>query len=142
MFRLEELLLRFRRLAAPPGLAGPAAVAVDRTADITLELGPLLAAIDAIEDEADAIVREARERGVERRALGETEARRLLADAEPRVAELRTAVVRERHRTRALEARTVLRQARAEADRVERTAGLHAPELVERALASIRAMRA
>ena len=139
MFRLEEFLLRFRRLAAPPGLAGPAGVAVDRTADITMELAPLLVAIDEIEDEADAIERQASEHGVERVALAENEARRLVADADSRVAEVRTAIVGERHRTRAVEVRTLRRRARTEADRIGRTAALHAPELVDRAVARIRA---
>lgn len=141
MFRLEEFLLRFRRLTVPPGLAGPAAVAVDRTADITTELAALFVAIDEIEDEADAIERRAREHDVERMALAEAEARLLLADSERRVAEVRTAVLSERHRTQALEARALRRQARAEAARIARTAGLHAPELAELAVARIRAMR-
>jgi hypothetical protein len=140
MFRLEEFLLRFRRLAAPPGLAGPAAVAVDRTADITMELGLLLVAIDEIEDEADAVERQASEHGVERMALAENEARRLVADADRRVADVHAAVVGEHHRNRVLETRTLRRRARAEADRIERTAGRHTPELVDRALARLRAM--
>lgn len=140
MFRLDEILLRFKRLAAPPGLAGPTAVAVDRTADITMELAPLFGAIDEIEDEADAIERQAREQGVERVALAENEARRLVADADHRTVEVRTTVIEDRHRTRVLETRTLRRRAKSEADRIGRTAALHTPELVDHAVARIRAM--
>jgi vacuolar-type H+-ATPase subunit H len=140
-FGLAEFLLRFRRLATPPGLAGPTAVAVDRTADIALELAPLLEAIDEIEDEADAIERGALERCHSRAAMAESEARRLLLESERQAADVRAEILADHRRTRARESLALVRRARAEAARIEGTAADRAPELVDRAVACIRVPR-
>jgi hypothetical protein len=141
MFRLEAFLLRFRRLAAPPGLAGPAAVSVDRTADITMELAGLLSAIDAVEDEADAIGRQAMERSLARTTLAESQASDQLAEVDRRLSGVRAEVMKQRRHSQALEARTLIRHARTEAARIERTAALRAPDLVDRVATCIRALR-
>ncbi len=134
MSPLEELLLRFRRLAVPPGLAEPAVVAIDRTLDITIELAPVFAAIDAVEDEADAIERDARARSLQRTTAAQAEAIRLVAEAEVRVAPLRSEALTRRRRSRAHEVRVIREDARREAARISEVARAGMPQLVDRAV--------
>lgn len=57
---IEDLLLRFRRVWAPPGpVAGQAGVPEDAAAHLNDELRDLTAALHAIEDEGDEILRAA-----------------------------------------------------------------------------------
>lgn len=81
MADLARFLRRFRRLASPPGRAGPLAVPLDRARARSGELEDLFVAIDAISEEAERILSEAEERCVKVREDAEKGVSRLLDDA-------------------------------------------------------------
>lgn len=137
MPRLDEILLRFRRLAAPPGLAGPHAVVVDRAADARVELAAVLAAVDAIEDDADRIEAAARARRDALLEAAAAEARRLLEEAERRAPVERTAIVEAGRLRHEAETRAMIAAARSEARRIERAASGRVPELASAVVARL-----
>ena len=127
MLDLQELLRRFRPLVVPPGLAGPATVPVDRTADVMAELAGVLAAIDEIDDEADGIERAARERARQSLAAADLEAAQSVAGARARAPEERALAYARQRRLHQDAIDTRLAAAAGEANRIERIAGERTP---------------
>ena len=131
MLDLQAFLRRFRPLVVPPGIAGPATVPVDRTADIMAELVEVLASIDEIEDEADRIEGEAKDRAHEIAAASALEAARLTSVAQQRAPAERAAADDERRRLHGEATRVQLEAAEDEARRIERVARERGPDAIE-----------
>lgn len=84
-----ELLKRFRRVGAPGAPAPSGAVPEDATASLQAELRPLIAAVDELEEEAEALVREAAAGAARVREVGAREAEQVLEEGRRRAAALR-----------------------------------------------------
>lgn len=134
MPKLEDYLRRFRPLVAPPGVAGPAGMPVDRTTEIVAELGSVIAAIDRTEDDVDRLAVAARGRAEQRRTSAHAEAARMIAEAKERAPAEREAAYAERLRVAADEMRWAAEAARREAARIQEMAGAREPEIVDAVL--------
>jgi hypothetical protein len=131
MAPLEDFLRRFRPLVAPPGLAGPGAVPVDRTADLLAELAGVLAAIDGVEDEVARMEAVARVEADERTASGRAEGARLIAQASELAPRERATVYAEHRRAGESEIRSQIEAAGREALQIRRKASERLPELTD-----------
>lgn len=120
MLNFQELLRRFRPLVAPPGRAGLATVPVDRTADRMAELADVFAAIDAIDDEAERVEDDTRQRASQVEAAAGLAATRLTSSARERAAGERAAAYTERRELHEDTIRLQLETATEEAHRIER----------------------
>ncbi len=80
MARWSDFLDRFRPAGAP-GAAAPRGIPVDRAAAAAAELMPVLTRLDAVQDDAETVRREARARAAELREAARTEAEADLARA-------------------------------------------------------------
>ncbi len=80
MVTLDRFLRRLRP-AGTPGAAAPAGVPLDRTARLAAELGPVLALLDEVEQEASRIRVDGRAAARARRVAGEAAARSVVAKA-------------------------------------------------------------
>jgi hypothetical protein len=120
---LQDLLLRFRRVWSPPGaVVGQAAVPVDVQARVEDELRELTAALEVIEREGEAIVRDAQAQAASILTAARTEAERRIESARAKVPEQRSqsAAARIRHQGKEITARI------AEAERQAGAIGSHA----------------
>jgi hypothetical protein len=131
MLDLERFLRRFRPFVIAPGMAAPATVPVDRTADIMAELARLLASIDEIEDECDRIEAEAEDRSREVAMSANLEAARLASDAQEMASTEHAAACAERRRFHEDAIRARRQIAEREARRIERTARDRIPDVVD-----------
>ncbi|MFI4972093.1 MAG: hypothetical protein WCC30_05515 [Candidatus Dormiibacterota bacterium] len=87
---LEDFLLRFRRVWAPPGpVAGQAPVPADLEARIDDELHELTSALSAIDDEGRSIVQAAESEAAKIVAAAQPEADRLIESARGKLPEVR-----------------------------------------------------
>jgi hypothetical protein len=133
-----SFLDRFRRHLAPPGRPGEAVGVPASGQEVGGELEPLLAQLDAVAVEAQAIERGAIGHAEERRAQAQAQAQAILEHARQRAEEERAKAVleqraelqRERIKLHEASAREVKRIRAARADRV--------PELVSEVLACVR----
>lgn len=129
---LDRFLRRFRRLVAPPGRPRPAGVPVDREAALSDELAEVFAAIDAIQEDAEAIRKEGKEKAEELRSRAEEEARRVISEGEDQADEVR-AEEAARHRERLQEeVQKALALARSDAEEVRERANERVDELAGR----------
>jgi hypothetical protein len=88
---LEDLLLRFHRIWAPPGaVAGQASVPADLQAHVDDELRELGAALDAIDQEGQAVVHEAEAQAAAVVAAAHADADRRIEAARARAPEERS----------------------------------------------------
>jgi vacuolar-type H+-ATPase subunit H len=87
---LEDFLLRFRRVWAPPGpAAGQAAVPADLEARVDDELRELTSALIAIDDEGKSIVQAAEAEAAKLLAAAQSEADRVIETARGKLPEVR-----------------------------------------------------
>jgi cell division septum initiation protein DivIVA len=87
---LEDFLLRFRRVWAPPGpVAGQAAVPADLEARVDDELRELTSALSAIDDEGKSIIQAAEAEAARIVAAAQSEADRLIETARGKLPEVR-----------------------------------------------------
>lgn len=137
MARSRDLLQRFRPAGAP-GTAASAGVPADRVAELSAELEPVLALLDAVSEEARRI-----------RAEGSREAARIRAGAAERVRTMVATATREAEADRiaaaaqvneraAAEADETLAAARAEAAALRLRADEHLQECADRVLTAVR----
>jgi vacuolar-type H+-ATPase subunit H len=122
MAATSQLRRRLRRAWAPPGAPAGGGVPSDPRSRVALELRPLLAAIDPIEEEADVELRRAAAEAEQIREGAHAEVARLLAAAEARAALLREETVAGRRAERESAAGSVLAAARERAADVRRRA--------------------
>jgi cell division septum initiation protein DivIVA len=87
---LDDFLLRFRRVWAPPGpAAGQAAVPADLEARVDDELSELTSALNAIDGEGKSIVQAAEAEAAKVLAAAQSEADRLIETARGKLPEVR-----------------------------------------------------
>jgi ElaB/YqjD/DUF883 family membrane-anchored ribosome-binding protein len=87
---LEDILLRFRRVWAPPGpVVGQAAVPTDFEARVDDELRELTSALSAIDEEGQSVVRAAESEAAKLIAAARSEAERAIQTARSRLPEVR-----------------------------------------------------
>lgn len=134
MLNLQELLRRFRPLVVAPGRAGPATVPVDRTADLMAELVDVFAAIDAIDDEAERVEEDARQRVGQSAVAAGSGATRLTSSALDRATTERAAAYAERRELHEGAIRLQLEAATREARRIKRTSRERTPACVDHVL--------
>lgn len=132
MSQLGELLERFRHTATPGPPAAAGGVPGDLAADLQSELRPLLAALDAVEDEARTLVDAAAAEAATVRELAAGDVARILDEARSEAARARAAPL---SRETDDEAPRILASARAEAADVHRRARARIPGLVARVVA-------
>ena len=135
MPQLGELLERFRRPATPGPPAATGGVPGDVAADLQSELRPLIAALDEVEDEAQAIVDAATAEAAALRQRGARDAELILDEARSEAVRLRAAPV---DRGPDGEAVATIVAAEAEAEDIRRRARARIPGMVARVLACMR----
>jgi hypothetical protein len=131
VLNLQDLLRRFRPLVVPPGRAGPATVPVDRTADQMAELADLLAAIDAIDDEAERVDDDTRQRASQAEAAAGLAATQLTSSAQERAAQERAKAYAERRQLHEDAIRLQLEAATEEGHRIERASRERMPASID-----------
>ncbi len=137
MPRPRDLLQRFR-LAGTPGAAAAPGVPADRVAELSAELGPLLARLDSTCAEADRVRAAAQDEAqrrrhrAEERARAEVAAARSDADAERADAAARVRRHADEERDR------MLTEAEREAAGISHRAADRMPEYVDRVVAEVR----
>ena len=134
MLNLQELLRRFRPLVVAPGRAGPATVPIDRTADLMAELVDVFAAIDAIDDEAERIEDDARQRAEQAELAARLHAGQLTSSAQERAASERAAAYAQRRNQHEDVIRLQLEAATEEAHRIEQASRERTPACIDRVL--------
>jgi flagellar biosynthesis/type III secretory pathway protein FliH len=107
----QDLLRRFRRIAAPPGRAAPATVPADRLDERSAELAAVFAAIDEIDGEIEQLEREGAADAEKIRDEGRAEAEEILADAEERAEVARAEAAASQRRLREDEIAAMLARA-------------------------------
>lgn len=135
---LEDLLLRFRRVWAPPGpVTGQAGVPADLDARLENELQQLTVQLAAVEAECDAIVRDA-EREAEAILSGARQkADRALAEARASIPTVRSNSAVSRASRREAEIEKLLDDAAARAAEVRRRAETRMRPVVAEAVRSV-----
>jgi vacuolar-type H+-ATPase subunit H len=113
---LEDFLLRFRRVWAPPGpVAGQAPVPADLEARIDDELHELTSALSAIDDEGKSIVQSAESEAAKIVAAAKSEADRLIESAQGKLPEVRASSATARISNRKTEADQLIASAETQA---------------------------
>jgi len=113
---LEDFLLRFRRVWAPPGpVAGQAPVPADLEARIDDELHELTSALSAIDDEGKSIVQSAESEAAKIVAAAQSEADRVIESARGKLPEVRASSATARISNRKTEADQVIASAEKQA---------------------------
>lgn len=138
---LARFLRRFRRLASPPGRAGPAAVPLDRDRARSEELEDLFAAIDEIGEEAERVLSEAEERCAKIREDAETGVSRLLDHARSEADAARADESVRRRAELEEERRSTLDEAREEASGVRARAQDRLEDLAQRIVRELLELR-
>jgi len=134
MLNLKELLRRFRPLVVAPGRAGPAAIPVDRTADLMAELADVFAVIDAIDDEAERVEDDARQRVDQVEAVARLGATQLISSARETAAAERATAYAERRELHEDAIHLQLDAATEEAHRIERASLERTPACIDHVL--------
>ena len=134
VLNLQELLRRFRPLVVAPGRAGPTTVPVDRTADLMAELTDVFAAIDAIDDEAERVEEEARQRAGQAEAAARSGASQLTSSAHERAVTERATAYVQRRELHEDAIRLQLEAATKEARRIGRASRQRTPACVDHVL--------
>jgi len=131
MTPLADLLDRLRLRRQPPGRAAAMVGVPAVEPDISAELAPLFDRLDEIDAEAGAIVQAAKSAAVVIERDARLEAERILKQAAREAQIEADRLRRERLRVAELEARTILADARAEAERLRERAAQRTPAVVE-----------
>jgi hypothetical protein len=139
MGRVGDILERFRPAGAP-GSATIAGVPGDRIAELSAELGPVLALLTDMEAERVEVLRRADEEVARRRQAGAAQASQISADARQQSSAVRAEVAAEANREVQSESAVALDAAEQEAARIRRRAERLMPEYVRRVIATVRAM--
>ncbi len=127
---LDDFLLRFRRVWAPPGpVAGQAAVPADLEARVDDELRELTSELSSIDDEGKSIVQTAEAEAAKIVAAAQSEADRLIGTARGKLPEVR-----------ASKAAACIRDRKAERDQLTASAEKQAIDLRDRALSRIQSV--
>jgi hypothetical protein len=135
MPQLGELLERFRHAATPGPPAAGGGVPDDATADLEVELRPVLAALNDVEDESRAVIDEATARAAAVRDEGTRDAGRIRDHARQQAVRLR--VLPPDGNATDQEAQAILVAAEAEAEGIRRRARRRIPSLVHRVVACV-----
>jgi vacuolar-type H+-ATPase subunit H len=131
MTPLADILDRLRLRRQPPGRAAAAVGVPALEPDIAAELAPLFGRLDAIAAEAVAIVQAGRSQAAANERNAQSEVERILEHA-AREAHIEADRLRsERLQAAELEARAILADARAEAERLRERAAQRTPAVVE-----------
>lgn len=135
---LEDFLLRFRRVWAPPGpVSGQVAVPEDLEARVDDELRELTSALGAIEIECQAVVREAETAAAKIIAEARTEAEHTIQAARSRLPDLRATRAAVRIQDRESRMSEVVTEADRQAAELRDRARSRMPGIVEEALADV-----
>jgi hypothetical protein len=135
---LEDFLLRFRRVWAPPGpVAGQPGVPSDRAADLDDELRDLSIELAAIGREGDAIVQAAELEATAITEAARAESMRITEAARLAAPEVRTQKAAARIRDRRAEIDLLLEDAEKEAAAIKVRARSRIDPLVERVVADV-----
>ena len=135
---LDAILRRFRPAAAP-GAAAPAAVPVDRRAELAAELTPVLSELDDVQDCCEALLREGEETAGRLRREGEVEEARLLATAAEQTPVERNEAVAQWRSAGEGEISAMIADAREEAERVTQVVAARLPGLADMIAELVRA---
>ena len=132
---LEDLLLRFRRVWAPPGpVTGQAGVPADLDARIENELQQLTVQLAGFEAESEAVVHDAQLRADAIIAAARAAAEHDLVAARSRLSEVRARSALARASRREADIARLMETAEREAEAVRVRAGTHRALLVEAAV--------
>lgn len=138
---IEDLLLRFRRVWAPPGpVAGQAGVPEDAAAHLNDELRDLTAALQAIEDEGDEIVRAAQTQAATIAEAARAESARIVEAARAVAPSVRAERAAARVRDRQAEIDRVIGDAERDAAAIRERARARMHPLVSRVVADVLAV--
>ncbi|MCH0539674.1 hypothetical protein I3F58_08855 [Streptomyces sp. MUM 203J] len=138
MAGFRDFLTRFRPVGTP-GPAVPGGVPADRTAQITAELEPVFASLEATETEARLVRARAAEEAARIRGEAERSARAAVARARRDAAGIRAESARRALARAESEAASLLAAADRDVVRVRRRAAARMPALVEDAFGLARA---
>lgn len=135
---IADLLLRFRRVWAPPGpVAGQAGVPEDAAAHLNDELRDLTAALQAIEDEGEEIVRAAQAEAATIAEAARAESARIVEAARGGAPAVRAERAAARVRDREVEIDRVIADAERDAAAIRDRARSRMQPLVSRVVADI-----
>lgn len=137
MTQVRDFLDRFRPAGAP-GSAARAGVPADRTAEISAELGPVLAVLDDVAAECARTVAQARREADRITREAGSRAAAIEAEGAARAQLAREGAGRELVRQADEQAREEIAAARKEAARIRRRARARLPMLVSRAVDLVR----
>lgn len=130
MRRFLDFLARFRPTSTPGAAA--TGVPADRAAELTDELGPSLAALAAVQEEAARIRAEASRKGERVRHEAVLRAAEIVAEAQARVAQVGEEAATPARRAAQAEAAAIRRDGERAAESVRRRAQERMPALVDR----------
>ena len=134
-----ELLERFRHVGAPGAPAPSGAVPADATASLEAELRPLIAAVDELNEEAEAVVREAEAEAASIREAGSREAEEIVERGRRQASALRVGARASDPDDEDEEQRALLARADAQAEQIRRRAGRVIPHLAARVARCVQA---
>lgn len=135
---LEDLLLRFRRVWAPPGpVSGQAGVPEEAGTQHEDELRELTAALEAIDQEGQRMIRAANAEAAEIMQNARSEAERVVATARARAPEVRANNAAARIRNRQREIDELIAASEREADTIRTRASARLQPIVDRVAAGI-----
>lgn len=138
---MRDLLSRFRPAAAP-GAAVRAGVPVDRSLELELEVGPVLALLDGADAECARILAQAWQDADGIRAQARDQASAITADAERTAEAIRDEAARQLLDAARDEASQAVAAAEREAARIRELAATRVPALADGAVAEIRQLLA
>lgn len=135
---LEDFLLRFRRVWAPPGPAsGQSAVPIDLEARVDDELRELTSALRTIDEEGQSIVRAAEAEAAKIIALAQSEAERPIQSARSKLPEVRATRAAARIRDRETEMKGLLAEAEKQAGALRGRGRSRLHDVVDKALTAV-----
>ena len=138
---IEDLLLRFRRVWAPPGpVAGQAGVPEDAAAHLNDELRDLTVALQSIEEEGDEIVRAAQAQATSIAEAARVEAARIVETARAGAPAVRAERAAARVRDRQAEIDRVIADAQTQAAVIRERARERMQPVVSRVVADVLAL--
>lgn len=139
MPRVRDLLYRFRP-AGVPGAATAAGVPTDRVADLTAELAPVFAALEATEEECTTLVADAEREAATRRERDQGRARAAVESARAKAPAERAEVIAHLRADSDHASRDALERARRDAELVATASSARAPAYAEDVVARVRAL--
>lgn len=136
---LSDLLRRFRRLGVPPGPPAAGLGVPARPGEVlAAELSPVFVLVDAIADEARALVEEAGPDAERVLAAGREEAARVRTDGARRAQQERDAVASSRRRSAQVELSRIDAEAEREVARIAEVSAARRAALAARILERVR----